>query len=244
MLLLDITIHKASFVNVISVFDKIDDLEIIFRKSGMCLFSSTLMDYLDVNLVIMKDKFESHFCNSNEIRLFLCTSNLYHIINNIVGDKIQFTMDEKHDHDDDNEHILIISDSLSCDIYSNLIVTYYHNHMFDNININFYKNATIFKIKLSILKELVSYINKSSDVICISCIKGKLVFSYNTITTEPKVKLIELGVDVNINKTILLNPIIECCNLFSSCVFLIISSNNIRIAYKIKELGTLYLNLY
>ena len=61
--------------------------------------------------------------------------------------------------------------------------------MFDNININFYKNATIFKIRLSILKELVSYINKSSDVICISCIKGKLVFSYNTITTEPRVKL-------------------------------------------------------
>ena len=55
---------------------------------------------------------------------------------------------------------------------------------------------------------------------------------------------IELGVDVHINKTILLNPIVECCNLLSSCVFLIISSNNIRIAYKIKELGTLYLNLY
>ena len=52
MLLLDITIHKASFVNVISVIDKIDDLELIFRKSGMCLISSTLMDYLDVNLVI------------------------------------------------------------------------------------------------------------------------------------------------------------------------------------------------
>ena len=52
MLLLDITIHKASFINVISVIDKIDDLELIFRKSGMCLISSTLMDYLDVNLVI------------------------------------------------------------------------------------------------------------------------------------------------------------------------------------------------
>ena len=244
MLLLDITIHKASFINVISVIDKIDDLELIFRNSGMCLFSSTLMDYLDINLVIMKDKFESYFCNTNEIRLFLCTSNLYHIINNIVGDKIRFTMDEKNDDDDDDEHILMISDSLSCDVYSNLIVTYYHNHMFDNININFYKNATIFKIRLSILKELVSYINKSSDIIYISCVKGILLFSYNNITTEPKVKLIELGVDVNINKTILLNPIVECCNLLSSCVFLIISCNNIRIAYKIKELGTLYLNFY
>ena len=62
MLLLDITIHKASLVNVISVIDKIDDLELIY---GMCLFSSTLMDYLDVNLVIMKDKFESYFCITN-----------------------------------------------------------------------------------------------------------------------------------------------------------------------------------
>ena len=61
MLLLDITIHKASFVNVISVIDKIDDLELIFRKSGMCLFSSTLMDYLDVNLVIMKDNLNPIF---------------------------------------------------------------------------------------------------------------------------------------------------------------------------------------
>ena len=37
MLLLDITIHKASFINVISVIDKIDDLELIFRKSGSIL---------------------------------------------------------------------------------------------------------------------------------------------------------------------------------------------------------------
>ena len=100
------------------------------------------------------------------------------------------------------------------------------------------------KNEIDIIKELVSYINKSSDIIYISCVKGKLLFSYNNITTEPRVKLIELGVDVHNNKTILLNPIVECCNLLSSCVFLIISCNNIRIAYKIKELGTLYLNLY
>ena len=243
MLLPDVTIDQASnFINLISVFDKIDDLELIFRKSGMCLFSSTLMDYLDVNLAIMKDKYESYFCNTNEIRLFLCTSNLHHIINNIVGDKIRFTMDEKPDHDDNNEHILMISESDSCDVYSSLIVTYYYNHPFNIININFYKNATIFKIKSSILRDLISYINKSSDIICISCIKGKLLFSYNNITTEPEDKLIELGLDININKTIILNPIVECCNLLFSCVFLIISSNNIRIAYKIKEFGTLYLN--
>ena len=73
--------------------------------------------------------------------------------------------------------------------------------------------------------------NKSSDIICISCVKCKLLFCYNNITNEPKVKLIELDLDVHINKTIILNPIVECCNLVSSCVFLIISSNNIRIAY-------------
>ena len=194
MLILDVTINHASkFINIISVFDKIDDLELIFRKNGMCLFSSTLMDYFDVNLVIMKDKFESYFCNTNEIRLFLCTSNLHHIIKNIVGDKIRFTIDEKPDHDDNNEHILMISDSDYCDVYSSLIVTYYYNHPFNIININFYKNATIFKIKSSISKDLISYINKASDIICISCIESKLLFSYNNITTEPKMKLIELG---------------------------------------------------
>ena len=194
MLILDVTINHASkFINIISVFDKIDDLELIFRKNGMCLFSSTLMDYFDVNLVIMKDKFESYFCNTNEIRLFLCTSNLHHIIKNIVGDKIRFTIDEKPDHDDNNEHILMISDSDYCDVYSSLIVTYYYNHPFNIININFYKNATIFKIKSSTSKDLISYINKASDIICISCIESKLLFSYNNITTEPKMKLIELG---------------------------------------------------
>ena len=137
MLILDVTINHASkFINIISVFDKIDDLELIFRKNGMCLFSSTLMDYFDINLVIMKDKFESYFCNTNEIRLFLCTSNLHHIIKNIVGDKTRFTIDEKPDHDDNNEHILMISDSDYCDVYSSLIVTYYYNYPFNIININ------------------------------------------------------------------------------------------------------------
>ena len=105
-----------------------------------------------------------------------------------------------------------------------------------------YKDASIFEIKRSQFNKLVKTLYNISDKALVTCSNNKLIFNSLGVEIITDQKLIKSC--VKINHRVDLKSLVQCENLQYNNVFSILREDLFQSAYRIKNLGIFYLNIW
>ena len=243
MFVLDVILDESattSFINLVSTMkDMAKNIEITFRRNGL----SMTIEYKErgnaFHIVILEDKFQLYLCDVDEIQLTMNVNEFYSILKNMINNKLHLAIN-KSDYDENefeegvSPHIMIFHDD-KCNFFSKIMC---EEDFYINYEIEDYKDASIFQIKRSKFNELVKTLYNVSDTALVTCLNNKLKFN----SLIPDQKLIKSC--VKIKHSVDLISLVQCENLQYNNVFLIISEDLFQSAYRIKNLGILYLNFW
>ena len=157
----------------------------------------------------------------------------------MINNKLHLAIHKSHYNENEfmegvTPYIMIFHDE-KCDVFSMITCK---EDFWLNYEKEEYKEASIFEIKRSKFNELVKTLYNISDTALITCLNNKLKFN----SLIPDQKLIKSC--VKIKHSVDLISLVQFENLQYNNVFLIISEDLFQSAYRIKNLGILYLNFW
>ena len=243
MFVLDVILDESattSFINLVSTMKNMaKKIMITFRCNGISMTIGCDERCHTFRIVILEDKFQSYLCDVDEIQLTMNVNEFYSILKNTTNNKLHLAIN-KSDYDvfkfekSVSPHIMIFHDD-ECNVFSKIMC---EEDFYGGSENEYYKDASIFQIKRSKFNELVKTLYNISDTALITCLNNKLKF--NSLT--PDQKLIKSC--VKIEHSVDLISLVQFENLQYNNVFLIISEDFFQSAYRIKNLGILYLNFW
>ena len=247
MFVLDMILNESatiSFINLVSTMnDMTKNIEMTFRRNGLSMTIEYKEMHNDFHIVILEDKFQSYLCDVDEIQLTMNVNKFYSILKNMINNKLHLAIHKSHYNENEfmegvTPYIMIFHDE-KCDVFSMITCK---EDFWLNYEKEEYKEASIFEIKRSKFNKLVKTLYNLSDRALVTCSNNKLIFNSLGVEITPDQKLIKSC--VNINHSVDLSFLVQCENLQYNNVYLILTEDLFQSAYRIKNLGIFYLNIW
>ena len=247
MFVLDMILDESasmSFINLVSIMsDMTKKIEITFRRNGMSMTVSYKDMKNDFHIVILQDKFQSYHCDVDEIQLTMNVIKFYSILKNMTNNKLHLAIHESHYNENEfmegvSPHLMIIHDD-ECDAFSMIMC---EEDFWLNYENEEYKEASIFELKKSKFNNLIKTLYNLSETTLVTCANNKLIFNSLGVEIIPDQKLIKSC--VKINHSVDLSFLVHCERLEYNSVFLILNEHMFQSAYRLKNLGIFYVNIW
>ena len=247
MFVLDVILNEnatMSFINLLSIMSNMTtNIEITFRSNGMSLTVSYKDMQNDFHIVILQEKFQSYHCNVDEIQLTMDVKKFNSILKNISNNKLHLVIHESHYNENEfmegvSPHLIIFHDD-DCGEFSVIICK---EDFWLNYENEKYEEASIFELKKSKFNTMVKTLYNLSETTSLTCVNNKLIFKSGSFEIIPDQKLIKSCVEIN--HSVNLTYLVHCESLEYHSVFLILNQHMFQAAYRLKNLGIFYVNIW